>query len=75
MADTNDTEAQAVYEIRVKNHLDNCWSGWFKDMIVTNVENGEVILSGTFMDQTALFGLLEKIRDLNLTLIYVKRIH
>lgn len=44
-------------------------------MTITNVENGEVVISGTFMYQTALFALLEKIRDLNLTLIYVKRIN
>ncbi len=59
------------YEIKVKGHLDPCWSDWFGGLNVTHLEGGETLLAGTLPDQTALHGLLERIRDLNLTLISV----
>ena len=59
------------YEIKIKGHLDPCWSDWFGSLKVTNLEKGETLLSGPLPDQAALHGLLERIRDLNLTLISV----
>jgi hypothetical protein len=64
----NDIRA-ARYVIRVKNHLDARWEHWFEGMTITQIENGEMLLSGEVVDQSALHGLLEKIRNLNLTLI------
>ncbi len=43
-------------------------------MTITNLENGEAILSGPVVDQSALHGLLEKLRQLNMILISVKKI-
>ena len=62
-----------VYEIRIKNHPDQRWLDWFEGMTITNLENGEAILTGPVIDQSALHGLLNKIRDLNLTLISVRK--
>ena len=62
------------YEIRVKNHLDSHWLAWFEDWNVTNLENGEVLLTKCSVDQSALHGTLNKIRDLNLTLVAVRQI-
>ena len=45
-------------EIRVQGHLDSSWSEWFDGMTITNVENGEAILSGPVVDQAALQGVL-----------------
>jgi hypothetical protein len=59
------------YEIRVKNHLDPCWRDWFEGWTITNLEDGEVLLIGADVDQSALHGALNKIRDLNLKLISV----
>jgi len=59
------------YEIRIKNHLDPCWCDWFEGWTITNLEDGEVLLTGTNVDQSALHGTLNKIRDLNLKLISV----
>ena len=59
------------YEIKIKGHLDPCWSDWFGGLNVTHLEVGETLLSGPLPDQAALHGLLERIRDLNLTLISV----
>ena len=61
------------YEIRVKDHLDPSWWYWFEDWSLVNLSNGEVLMSSSGIDQAALHGVLNKIRDLNLTLISVTR--
>ena len=60
-----------VYEIRVKGHLDAHWTAWFDGLEITNLENGEAVLSGEIVDQAALHGMLAKVRDLGLPLIAV----
>jgi hypothetical protein len=62
----------AVYEIRVIGHLDGSWSDWFDGLQITNLENGEAMLSGEIVDQAALHGMLNKVRDLGLPLVAVK---
>jgi hypothetical protein len=65
---------QEVYQIVVKGHLDSEWSDWFDGLTITLVDNGETILSGPVVDQTALHGVLIKIRDLGLPLLSLTRI-
>ncbi len=64
----------AVYEIRVKGHLDGRWSDWFDGLEITNLENGEAMLYGNIVDQAALHGVLAKVRDLNLALVAVSSV-
>jgi hypothetical protein len=59
------------YEIRIKDHLDTYWLEWFDGWSITNLENGEVLLKSYEVDQSKLHGALNKIRDLNLTLLSV----
>ena len=59
------------YEIKIKGHLDQRWSDWFADLKLTYPDEDVTLLSGSLLDQAALHGLLERIRDLNLTLISV----
>ena len=59
------------YEIKIKGHLDARWSDWFSGLTLTHLEDDVTLLSGALPDQAALHGLLERIRDLNLTLISV----
>ena len=63
-----------VYEIRVKGHLDGRWSEWFEGLTIFNVEDGIAVLSGEIVDQSALHGILAKVRDLGLPLMSVSRI-
>ncbi|MCP4541037.1 MAG: hypothetical protein GY832_28205 [Chloroflexi bacterium] len=58
-------------EIHVKGQIDEHWSDWFEDMDVTHTDQGETILTGTVIDQSALYGLITKLRDLGLSLISV----
>lgn len=63
-----------VYEIKVEGLIDGLWAEWFNGMAITYVNNVETILLGELQDQTALHGVLERIRDLGLNLISVRRI-
>ena len=60
-----------TYEIRVRDHLDTSWTDWFDGWEITNLEGGDILLTSTTADQSALHGALNKIRDLNLKLISV----
>lgn len=62
------------YEIRVRDHLETYWSTSFEGWCIHNLENGEVLLWNTNVDQAGLHGVLNKIRDLNLTLLSVNKI-
>lgn len=59
------------YQITVKENLDDTWSAWFDGLTVTPAPGGGTLLAGVVRDQTALHGLLAKIRDLGLTLVTV----
>lgn len=61
------------YEIKIKGHLDQHWSEWFAGFKLAYLEEDETLLSGWLTDQAALHGLLERIRDFNLTLLSITR--
>ena len=59
-----------VYQIRVKEQLNAPWTDWFGELTLT-VDNDGSLLTGSVVDQAALFGILRKVRDSGLTLISV----
>lgn len=59
------------FQIHVKGHLNSKWSEWLEGLEVELLDNGEMILSGTVPDQSALMGILNKLNRLNLTLLSV----
>ncbi len=60
-----------TYELVVREPLDASWSEWFDGFAITVSENQETKIVGFVRDQTALHGLLARIRNLNLTVISV----
>jgi hypothetical protein len=63
----------ASYCIRVKGQVGPEWSEWFGGMTITYDESYETTLCGQVVDQAALYGILNKIRDLGLPLLSVLR--
>ena len=62
------------YEIKVEGHLDETLAGWFEDLTVFNLEDGDALLSGLLPDQAALQGVLKRISNLGLTLVSVNAV-
>ena len=62
---------QGVYRIRVRGKLDSSRSEWFEGWTITPEEDGTTTLSGWVADQSALHGVLTKIRNLNLPIVSV----
>jgi hypothetical protein len=58
-------------EIRAKGRIDERWSAWFEGLSIAHTPQDETILSGSVVDQAALYGLLAKLRDLGLALVSV----
>ncbi len=64
-----------TYQIKLQGCLDESWSGWLAGMGITIEKTGDIeitILTGSVIDQAALFGVLNRIRDLNMTLLSVR---
>ncbi len=59
------------YQITVKESLEDSWSAWFDGLTITLGPDGTTLLAGAVRDQTALYGLIAKLRDLGLTLVTV----
>ena len=62
------------YEIRVKGHLDSRWAAWFDGLSLTRADDGTTVISGPIVDQAALHGVLQKLRDLGIPLISVTQL-
>ena len=62
------------YEIRLKGHLEARWAAWFDGLSLTQESDGTTAIRGSVIDQAALHGLLNKVRDLGLPLIAVTQI-
>ena len=63
------------YDIRVKGHLDARWAAWFDGLSLTNQSDGTTTIAGPVVDQAALHGLLQKLRDLGMPLVSVTQVH
>ena len=68
----------ATYQIKVEGRLDERWARWFDGMSIAfeRSEDGSTVtvLTGSVIDQAALYGLINRMRDLGLPLISVGRI-
>jgi hypothetical protein len=55
----------------VKDYLEDTSAAWFDGLTLTHAADGATTLAGSVRDQTALYGLLDKARNLGLTLLTV----
>ena len=62
-----------TYEIRLVGHLDGRWAARFDGLALRLEPDGTTVLSGPIVDQAALHGLLQRVRDLGIPLVSVTR--
>lgn len=67
------SDRPAPYEIRVEGILGRRWAAWFEGLDL-ETEDTHTVISGILADQSALHGLLAKVRDLGLCLISMRRL-
>ena len=70
----DDPYAPGWYEIHLKGHLDARWAAWFDGLDLTREADGTTCIRGPVVDQAALHGLLQRVRDLGLPLLSVMRV-
>ena len=63
-----------IYQIRIKGHLDQTWIDWFAPLTIVNETDGEATLTGAVRDQVELHSLIDKVFNLNLTLLAVNHL-
>jgi hypothetical protein len=67
-----------TYQLRVQGKLDKSWSDWLDGMAITYEMDSDgsdiTTLTGAVIDQAALHGILNRIRDLNISLLSVQLI-
>lgn len=67
-------EGPGLYEIRVQGRLADRWTAWFDGFAITTDDDGTSVIRGHVVDQSALHGLLQKVRDVGLPLVSVVRV-
>jgi hypothetical protein len=66
-------EKATIYQIRIEGQLGEQWTDWFEGLTITEEDGGTTVLTGPVVDQSALHGLLKKVRDLGAPLVSVNR--
>jgi hypothetical protein len=66
-------EGGGRYDIRLQGHLAGRWAACLEGMTLTQDGDGSTLISGEVIDQAALHGLLNQVRDLDLPLLSVTR--
>jgi hypothetical protein len=69
-----DADQPLICQIRIKGHLGQQWMDWFEGLTITLEEDGNTLLNGQVLDQSALYGILKKIRDLGMPLLSVNSV-
>jgi hypothetical protein len=63
-----------VYEIRLHGHLDARRARQFEGLTMTLLPKGDTLLCGPVIDQAGLHGILNRIRDMGVSLVYVRQV-
>lgn len=69
----------ATYQITIRGKLDQHWAEWFNGTLI-NIEHNHIggphtILTCQVRDQAELYGILNRLNNLNLILLQVSHIH
>ena len=72
---TPDADQSPAYEIRLLGHLDARWAERLGVPHLAHESDGTTVMRLAAADQSALHGVLQRIRDLGLPLIWVVRIY
>ncbi|MFN8196356.1 MAG: hypothetical protein U0R80_18975 [Nocardioidaceae bacterium] len=59
------------FEIRLRGRLDDRWAAWLDGLAIAHDPDGTTVLRGRVTDQTALHGVLARLRDIGLPLVSV----
>ena len=62
----------AVYEIRVRGHLDDHWAAWTGCTELVHEVDGTTTLRTEPVDQSGLHGILARLRDAGASLVAVE---
>lgn len=62
------------YEIRVKGYLSPRWTAWFDGLSLTAEDDGTTVIRGPVVDQAALHGVLQRLRDVGIPLIALTQV-
>ena len=74
LASTDARHEAGRYEIRLKGHLEARWAARFDGLSLAHERDGTTSLAGAVVDQAALHGLLQKVRDTALPLVSVAHV-
>ena len=61
------------YEIVVENFIDRKRLRDFQGMEFKSLPEGNTLITGYLIDQAELFSIINKIRDLNITIVSIKK--
>lgn len=70
----HDPDVPKIFQIRIQGHLGQQWKTRFEGLTITLEDDGTTLLSGPVIDQSALHGILKKIRDLGMPLLSVNSV-
>lgn len=63
-----------LYRFHIQAQLADHWSAWFDGLTFIPQSDGTSYLEGALVDQSALYGVIGRLRDLGITLLAVQQV-
>ena len=73
MTEGAEKQPKKTVKIHVRGRLDEEWATWFEGLEI-HTTGEDALLLGEVIDQSALYGILARLRDLGLALISVEQV-
>jgi len=74
MTERGGSSAAKYVRIHIRGCIDPEWTAWFEGLDVLVQANDTTILQGELPDQSALYGILSRLRDLGIELLSVEQL-